>query len=93
MCDCNYSDVIAIYKEISRERISTYRPVSLTSVLCGFLERLVRAHLGKYFMMYSPSVERNMHSPKRDRVSQTFLGYEMRLRPDSMKISSQKHAN
>jgi hypothetical protein len=49
-CDWKSATVVAIYKGGQRSKASNYRPVSLTSVLCKCLERLVRNHICKHLV-------------------------------------------
>ena len=44
------SDVAALHKGGSRADVNNYRPVSLTSICCKIMERMVAAHISKYLI-------------------------------------------
>lgn len=46
--DWKTADVVAIYKSGPRTLVNNYRPVSLTSVFCKCLERIVRRHMSQH---------------------------------------------
>jgi hypothetical protein len=48
--DWREATVVAIHKGGKRGSASSYRPVSLTSVLCKSMERLIRKHMCTYFV-------------------------------------------
>ena len=41
-------NIIPLFKKGSRNNSEIYRPVSLTSVICKLLERLIKDHINKY---------------------------------------------
>ena len=47
--DCKHSIGCAVPKKGSRLLVENYRPISLTSILCKVLERLVRNHIFDHF--------------------------------------------
>ena len=43
--ECKEANIIPLFKKGSRNKSENYRPVSLTSVICKLLERLIKDHL------------------------------------------------
>ena len=42
--ECKEANIIPLFKKCSRNKSENYRPVSLTSVICNLLERLMKDH-------------------------------------------------
>ena len=42
------ANVISLFKKGSSNKLENYRPVSLTSVICKLLERLIKDHLDNF---------------------------------------------
>ena len=45
-------NIISLFKEGSRNKSDNYRPVSLTSVICKILERLIKDHVVDFLVKY-----------------------------------------
>ena len=56
--DWKTGNIIPIYKKGSRKIAENYRPISLTSVLCKIMEKIVRTHLMKHL------IDNKLLSPK-----------------------------
>ena len=43
---------IPLFKKVSRNKSENYRPVSLTSVICKLLERLIKDHMVDFLVRH-----------------------------------------
>ena len=48
--DWKLGNIIPIYKKGPKKIAENYRPISLTSVLCKMLEKLIRSHVMKHLV-------------------------------------------
>ena len=46
------ANVIPLFKKVSRNKSDTYRPVSLTSMICKLLERLIKDHMVDFLVRH-----------------------------------------
>ena len=46
------ANIIPLFKKGSRNKSENYRPVSLTSVICKLLERLIRDHMVDFLVKH-----------------------------------------
>ncbi|KAK2138307.1 hypothetical protein NP493_8091g00001 [Ridgeia piscesae] len=54
------ANIIPLFKKGSRNKSENYRPVSLTSVICKLLERLIKDHL-VYFLVKNKLINPSQH--------------------------------
>ena len=47
------ANIIPLFKNGARNKSENYRPVSLTSVICKLLERLIKDHMVRYKLLNS----------------------------------------
>ena len=50
--ECKEANTIPLFKKGSRNKSENYRPVSLTSVICKLLERLIKDHMVDYLFKH-----------------------------------------
>ncbi len=62
--------IVPIHKKGDQQRVSNYRPVSLTPVICKLLERVIRSQLLDY-MLEKGIIPQNQHGfvPKKSTVT------------------------
>ena len=46
------ANIIPLFKKGSRNKLENYRPVSLTSVICKLLERLIKDHMVDFLVKH-----------------------------------------
>ena len=46
------ANIIPLFKKGSKNKSENYRPVSLTSVICNLLERLIKDHMVDFFVRH-----------------------------------------
>ena len=50
--ELNEANIIPLFKKGSRNKSENYRPVSLTSVICKLLKRLIKDHMVDFFVRH-----------------------------------------
>ena len=46
------TNIIPLFKKGSRNKVENYRPVSLTSVICNLLEKLIKVHMADFLVKH-----------------------------------------
>ena len=77
------ANIIPLFKKGSRNKVENYRPVSLTSVICKLLEKLIKDRMADFLVKHK-LINPSQHGFLKARLCITNMLYLLKIRVDQV---------